>query len=587
VDPPRTKKAIAEMFCPAVLSTTLGVKQAQAAMTKRHAKVVAIDKLMVTNLKEIPPQLGEFMASHGVRIVGVDDDRLSVKARETFEGKQLVNVLKLGAVTHPDWGYGAIQLADWDVFMLHPTDLLTRAASKGKITILPGSMTPTNGGLLVVRPSTKLGDSLVRALDHGFSIEHGWGGKYSRRDLLLARPYVDKFCKKGAVEGEHECCKSVPRSMWCFGAASVDQGLLFHLMIDGGRKSNCPPFGESCEFVSNQLFHVTLSPKPWQMGDVWYWQNHGKLKLPTSDSMEHYNSRLDDWWEEVGDPWANQIFRKDKSCRALFDEQRELHRQWQNGRKPVMWVHVHKNAGTSMCHLAKGKERVVEPSDGTCNSRDLHDTFYPDGLGQKRQWTTCEERAKYFFRGRFTWGQLERELNPGDYCKDDFIYGITLRHPIARIESYANWNSKAVKGEQWKDFMICIQAKDASECPAFDGSAVSQANRGYQLWDNLNIRVLLGYDVFKLPPGGVNTSHLSEAIRLLKQFDLVLTLEGFSSELAQQKMRKVLGWAGTRHERGNSHRTVEFTKAQRSAWARLNHLDIQLYFHFAQQYEED
>lgn len=54
------------------------------------------------------------------------------------------------------------------------------------------------------------------------------------------------------------------------------------------------------------------------------------------------------------------------------------------GSKPVKWVNVDKNAGTTLCRLAKVKKRVVEPNDGTCNSLALVDAFYPHGLAQKR-----------------------------------------------------------------------------------------------------------------------------------------------------------------------------------------------------------
>lgn len=317
-EPPRSTEAIAQMLCPAVLSMTLGVKQAQIAMAKQHVPATPIDKLMVTNLRTLPSEMRKFMESRGVRVIGVDDDPLISKARERFEGTQLVNVLKLVAMTHPDWGYAAIQLADWDLFMLSPLDLLTPAALRGMIFVRHGSMTPTNGGLLVMRPSAQLGDSLVRALEHGFSYRDGWGGNYSRRDLLLAKPWVDVFCKNTGAR----CCRSVPRSVWCFGAAEVDQGLLFHLVIDGGRKSTCYPFGNECKFTPHHLLHITLSPKPWQVEQAWYLEKHGQLKQP--------RKRLETWWERVG-PLAKQIFREDKSCGALFDRQRELFRQWQRG----------------------------------------------------------------------------------------------------------------------------------------------------------------------------------------------------------------------------------------------------------------
>jgi len=599
-EPPRDTASIAKVFCPAVLSMRLAAQQAEAAMVQLDVPVPPIEQLLVTNRSTLPAEIREFMTARGVSVMEVDDDALQGKVRSTWHGgknwRHIVNVMKLAPLWRADWGYAAVHVIDWDNFFLGPVDLLTPSAHRGLAFVRPGRMTPTNGGLAAMRPSLQVRDSVAHALEHGFSYRDGWGGNYSLKDLALSKAYSDRYCLESPG---NTCCKEVPRSPWCFAASDVDQGLLFHLMIDGGRKSACPPFGDDCP--SFNCHHATLQPKPWELEEMLRQVEQGTLHV-WPDSVSEYYSSIDRFWNRVG-PLAERMFRNDQVCGTFFDGQHELYHQRlapQNTaffrqpvdtkrgqqRKPVMWVHVHKNGGTSMCEWAQDTEQVVEPNDGTCNSVDLHDTFFPDGIGQKRQWTTCADRAEYFRDHRFTWGQLEREINPGDLCKDDFLYGITLRDPVSRIESYANWNSNAVNGAEWKGYMSCIQRRNASACPAVEGRPIARVNWGYREWDNFNIRVLGGYDVMRLPPGGVNASHLAAAVDLLEQFDLVLLLEDLESGCTMAEMKRVLGWSPkgeSPHARENDHSQVVFTEGQRAAWARINRFDVQLYTHFAQR----
>merc|ERR1712087_642618 len=63
-----------------------------------------------------------------------------------------------------------------------------------------------------------------------------------------------------------------------------------------------------------------------------------------------------------------------------------------------------------------------------------------------------------------------------------------------------------------------------------------------QPFDNFIVRTLGGFDTMRLPPGGVNQSHLEHALEVLSRFHLVIPLEHMHSNLAKANMDKVLGW---------------------------------------------
>merc|ERR1712048_1191666 len=102
----------------------------------------------------------------------------------------------------------------------------------------------------------------------------------------------------------------------------------------------------------------------------------------------------------------------------------------------MLWVHIHKAAGTTMCALAKiNGERVVKPNRN-CNwdfdgSIDILTTSTP----------SCKGRADHFNKNGYTWGQIERELYDGAICPD-FDYGIMLRDPIKLRQSFAFYQLK-------------------------------------------------------------------------------------------------------------------------------------------------
>lgn len=73
-----------------------------------------------------------------------------------------------------------------------------------------------------------------------------------------------------------------------------------------------------------------------------------------------------------------------------------------NGRKPVIWLHLHKAGGTFMCQKAKAEhERVVTPGT-VCNFRD-NEVDGVSRMGKKGIGMSCERRFQLFETKGFTW----------------------------------------------------------------------------------------------------------------------------------------------------------------------------------------
>lgn len=316
------------------------------------------------------------------------------------------------------------------------------------------------------------------------------------------------------------------------------------------------------------------------------------LKWPTEGNMVQQDMDQKDPITDYMDPEIIDLLTNTFVVPARsFDRKKDLkpkmpkERFLPQGRKPVMWVHMHKAAGTFMCVCAgRAGENVVNPNDGTCNSKVLHDTFFPDGLLSSAQHNNCKDRTTYIRQNNFTWSQIEHEVSKGDFCKIDFIYGIMLRETISRLTSYVNWNTQKIHGYLYQQFLKCIENRDISICPTFP-DATDNYNFGYREYDNFAVRTLGGYSTMQLPPGGVTVKHFDEAVSLLNQFDIILPLEQLDIEPFTSKMDASIGWHIQRNEkraRVNPHH-IHFSSADVARFQAINKYDIALYNKFVAQ----
>jgi hypothetical protein len=160
------------------------------------------------------------------------------------------------------------------------------------------------------------------------------------------------------------------------------------------------------------------------------------------------------------------------------------------------------------------------------------DALYRDGPTP-----TCAEREAYFAGHGFTYGQIERPFRFGDYCPDKFLYFTMLRDPVSAARSIINYIP--VKGGHEK-LLQCVEAK-RPDCGDHLGS--NWFARTQNWFDNYMNRYILGPEVFELPTGEVNDTHAQAAIKVLDQFDLVVTLEGFATGSTQKSLNALLGWS--------------------------------------------
>jgi len=251
--------------------------------------------------------------------------------------------------------------------------------------------------------------------------------------------------------------------------------------------------------------------------------------------------------------------------------------------RPVQWLHVHKSLGSTVCSVAQQMgERVVQPHVN-CDSPELGDT-YEQRFDEQR--VSCAQRRRLFDRGGFTWSAVETQLEPGDFCKGDFIYATVLREPIERLESQVNYRvdeDHLAPPCRYDEIIDRIGSSRTS--PRFDSECRLQA----PAYDNYLVRLLAGKEAMDLPSGGVNASHAAKALAVLDQFDLVIPMGDISGDRALGDMAELFGWDVKPHhfrphyswtgdvEHAGGRHAVRFSEEEVRHLRRINRYDLALY----------
>lgn len=256
-----------------------------------------------------------------------------------------------------------------------------------------------------------------------------------------------------------------------------------------------------------------------------------------------------------------------------LNQQSHLLQQIPNRTEPLLWIHLHKAAGSYMCLMAnQANEQIVSPSSN-CNWLG-HDGYVDSGYPERA--VTCAERRDYFRTGNFTYGHIEHELRPSDLCWDDFAYGTMLREPTDLIHSQMNYDAALYNGSGLL-LLDALQAELEQPSPLPDQGA-SQWEPGWKYFDNIQTRLLA--DALQVPAGQINEEHAAKARERLKRFRVVLRVEDIADGYRQQDLFRKLGWQSVEPQDAVnkvSHATLNFTDAQ-IAWLReLNRHDIALY----------
>lgn len=227
-------------------------------------------------------------------------------------------------------------------------------------------------------------------------------------------------------------------------------------------------------------------------------------------------------------------------------------------REPVLWLHVHKCAGTLMCELAHAAgEKVVQPSKN-CNW-DVGDAVY--FMGRPSPKPTCAERQQYFAEKGYTWGAVEHELSAGHPCPG-FLYGTMLRDPMALVDSIASVHAGDLPGsDAAKDGGAPVRHTADVLGPVRDAlkllATANQTKAGllaraenrpihehiwsldtWKYFDNFQTRLLA--DALDVPAGALTADHLRRAEEALDRFDVVLVLEDLQEDAPQ--LVEGFGW---------------------------------------------
>jgi len=226
---------------------------------------------------------------------------------------------------------------------------------------------------------------------------------------------------------------------------------------------------------------------------------------------------------------------------------------------------------------------VVKPSVN-CNWKD-HDQAKLVNQGSHG---SCEDRRLYFHQHRFTWGQIEREVNDEDLCVDYFDYGILLRDPIDLAESLMNFYglnaSDVVKNIQ------CVRSKGqgtvCDDCTHVEKHIQDIKRKPpWYFMDNYLVRILGGRSTYNLPAGGVTAEQAEATIEMLKtKFKVVLLYK----DLADPNLfRNVFNWAAPPRSvlqtKKNRHgHTTRFTEDQARELRQLLAPDYKVYEYFSQ-----
>jgi len=270
-------------------------------------------------------------------------------------------------------------------------------------------------------------------------------------------------------------------------------------------------------------------------------------------------------------------------------------------RKPVLYTHLHKSAGTSMCTLAVlNNESVNDPYfDTNCNTDEdgCNAGLQPDGGVAKTQ-KTCAERMSEAAATGFSYMGIEKwvdDFSPAS-CPG-LLYATVVREPMSRIVS----NTEFARSLGWNatndEIMTLLQPGTSADttvghAPPSRRNASQEMHSGCRhiersvaSFDNFYVRTFGGWDVFSKPAGTLNSDDLEKAKERLAQFSIVIALESFDAQAIQ--LAGVLGWtklelpeANVETERDSlpeAQPDVDFTDEQLIQLTKANALDSILY----------
>lgn len=243
-------------------------------------------------------------------------------------------------------------------------------------------------------------------------------------------------------------------------------------------------------------------------------------------------------------------------------------RGWRPSRTmPIMFLHLHKAAGTTLCELARlnGEKMLGSSTPQNCNLQ-LDGTAVNRGRIPPR-FQTCSERADFLLSRGISFNAVEHFLDGTDsepLCNDRLYYMTIMREPLQRLHSlcsFSRWNGTE---------LVKWATMDDPTTEMFVHHV-----------DNYYIRTLGGSEIFHRPRGSIGLAELKKAESVLSQFSSVIPLDELNERLPS--LLADLDWSTAGIIRAEnptpqSNREKYFiTEEQADLLAAINHWDIRLW----------
>jgi len=277
------------------------------------------------------------------------------------------------------------------------------------------------------------------------------------------------------------------------------------------------------------------------------------------------------------------------------------YKQEMKSKQLIYWSHISKSSGTTLCRCGwrNGCKAFGEGKDSQhANCHPLYD--WPHWGGGRKTWPvhrshasdSCEGLSKHASEKKYTLEGNENFLISEGLCPN-FWNAIIFREPIDRLLSHmALLYRQKAHDSYWAEVPTGPEAWNPSNITPewVVGSTPILSN-------NYVIRSLLGKDVYLLPPGRINETHLEKAKQVLEQFDVVyVTTPSDDDAVLVEDIGLSLGWTcEAEPQKHGGNRSADFISQLRASWTEddwkklkaSNYYDMELYKHAGLLYKID
>lgn len=220
----------------------------------------------------------------------------------------------------------------------------------------------------------------------------------------------------------------------------------------------------------------------------------------------------------------------------------------------MLFIHVHKAAGTTVCRSARIFETVPKETDTACNWVN-HPLGIDDCLNQistksSAGFVRCEDRARHMYQNKYTFSSIERGLREDDVrdvCFNLFRFSTFLRDPAQLAISASAWDEfdliETMEKRRKREGTQIVE-EDMLQFPFLSPLLFV---------DNYVIRTLLGRVGREIPIGHVTANHAEQAIRLLERFLYVGIVEHMGDGRVANELNEKFKWQVEEVPKSNVH----------------------------------